>query len=242
MSRGVFYGIGVGPGDPELVTLKAIRAIESLDVLVVPSGNSEGKSEAYLIAESYVQPHTTVASRHFPMTKDVTRRDEQLAVIAREIVSMMEEGKRVGFLTLGDPMVYSTYVYLLRRIHLVSPTVESVTIPGITSFTAIASAVEHSLVEGDEPLVVFPCTAENAEERVRALLREDSALVLMKAYRNFEAIRAVIDECGMLDCAVVSSNFGKADEITAPLRTYRADEISYFTTILVRPKHRRVDR
>ena len=131
-----FYGIGVGPGDSELVTIKASRLLEDLDILYTPEAKKGSKSFALGIAEPYLKEQLEIKQRHFPMVRSNSTKEVQWQAISAEIAEDVKTGKNVGFITLGDPMVYSTYSYLLA---LLEKEIDCQTIPGITSFCSMAS-------------------------------------------------------------------------------------------------------
>jgi len=224
-----FYGIGVGPGDPELLTLKAINRLKTLDCLVVPQGRKGGNSEAHLIVSTYLNPETEIIARHFPMTSNQEEMDAAIDPIADEIKSLVTSGKNVGFVTLGDPMLYSTYIYLLKRLQ---DQIEIETLSGLSSYSAMASGFNRPLVEGDTPLLIYPCT-EDLSDLERHLMAHES-VVLMKVYRNFEHIKALLIKHGLIDYSVAVSDFSKPNQkIYDDLKTVSFEDISYFTTILI---------
>lgn len=228
-----FIGIGVGPGDPELITLKAIKALENLDVLVVPAGKKEVESEAYKIIAAFVPERVEIVKRIFPMTLDTEAMHHALSIIAKEIEVLVQKGIRVGFVTLGDPMLYSTYGYLLQQLKEQIPTE---TIPGITSFTAIASGENRILTEGDKPLLIYPCVGE-LKALEQALLTYD-ALVLMKVYRSFESVRALLMKLALEPFALVVSNYGKPNQtVHKSIAHISQADISYFTTIIINKEY-----
>ena len=179
------YGIGMGPGDPELLTLKAVKAIETSEVIVAPTSEEGGVSIAYETAKEYISKDTKVIIAHFPMGKKDTKSKVQeiYEVIKREL----EEGKTVSFLTIGDPLVYSTYVHLLKYIQNNGFTVE--TIPGITSFCAAASLTDRPVVMGNEALLVIP--AGKVHE-----IRDEKYVVVMKVYKKEREVIETLEEKG----------------------------------------------
>lgn len=222
-------GIGVGPGDPELLTLKAVQALETLDILLLPTGKSGGESEAFAICEKYIPSSVLLEKRYFPMTNDKEKMMSAISVIASEVISWIQMGKKVGFITLGDPMLYSTYGYLLKFLKG-EVTVE--TIPGITSFGAIASGNNQMLCEGDTPLVIYPCVDDLKE--LDLLLASQKSMVLMKVYKSFEKVKALIKSHGLESYCLIVSNFGKSSQkIYRALDEVDIAELSYFTTILI---------
>ncbi|MBE6063020.1 MAG: cobalt-factor II C(20)-methyltransferase [Clostridium butyricum] len=179
------YGIGVGPGDKELLTVKAVRIIESCDVIVAPSAFENGESIALETAREYIKEGTEVVIKHFPMGK----KDRVIkALEAYEFIeSKLREGKNVAFLTIGDPYVYSTYTHMLT--HMKQDGFEVVTVPGITSFCAAASLVDRTLVIGNENLVVMPATKVNE-------ITNEKFIVVMKVYKHEEEVLNVLEEKG----------------------------------------------
>lgn len=179
------YGIGVGPGDKELVTVKAARIIENCDVIVAPSAMDGGDSIALETAREYIKEGTEVIVKHFPMGA----KGKEIKV--REAYDLIEEklreGKNVAFLTIGDPYVYSTYIHLLT--HMQERHFEVKTIPGITSFCAAASIVDRTLVLGDEPLLVLP--ASRVED-----IKDEKYVVIMKVYKQEENVVNTLEEKG----------------------------------------------
>ncbi len=231
--KGQFIGIGVGPGAPDLLTIRAVNHLEKLDILVVPAGKKNGMSEAYQIVESYLPATVEIVSRHFPMIADQEEMMSAIALIADEIQGYVQGGKKVGFVTLGDPMLYSTYIYLLK---CMENTIETLTVPGISSYSAMASGLNRPLAEGDAPLLVYPCTGDLVE--LENAIEQYDSLVLMKVYKSFETVRKLLIEKKMLPYAVAVSNYGKANQVVHHnLDQVDASEISYFTTIIINKNH-----
>ncbi|CAM2968984.1 cobalt-factor II C(20)-methyltransferase [Hathewaya histolytica] len=179
------YGIGVGPGDKELITVKAINTLKKADVVVVPTAMSGGKSIAYEIAEEYIPEGVEVVFKHFPMGGE--EQEAKILEAYKEVARFIEDGKNVAFLTIGDPFVFSTYTYLLNHVRERGFDVE--TVPGITSFCASASLVGEPLVIGDEPLLVLPATRLES-------VKDEKFLVIMKVYRIEEKVVNFLEEKG----------------------------------------------
>ena len=157
---GKFYGIGVGPGDEKLLTLKAVEVLKTLDVLLIPATKSGKKGVAHTIAEKYLKDMLEIHNIDFPMVVD-----EQVFIEAGEkaaeiIKRNIGDGKNVGFITLGDPGVYSTYGYIVKAL---GGSVEIETIPGITSFCAAAAMDNRPLVEKNEILSIVPMNADDTQ-------------------------------------------------------------------------------
>lgn len=224
-----FYGIGVGPGDSSLLTLKAVETLKNIDILVTPNGKKGGESIAFNIVKEYLNPSIEIKERHFPMISNEEELNKAWDDIAEEIEVDVKGGKKVGFITLGDPMVYSTYIYLLKRL---IDSVEVETIPGIASFLNIASSQNYPLVEGENPLIIVPCTME--EERLDEILKNNSSLVLMKVYKNFKKVIDKIKKNNLEKYAVLVSNSSQdGEKVYKNITEISEDEISYFSTILI---------
>ncbi|MBS4749708.1 cobalt-factor II C(20)-methyltransferase [Carnobacteriaceae bacterium zg-ZUI78] len=226
-----FYGIGVGPGDSELVTIKASRLIHDLDILYTPEAKKGAKSLALTIAEPYIKSDLEIKQRHFPMVRAKEEKQGQWEQIAQEIVEDVKAGKNVGFITLGDPMVYSTYSYLLD---IVKDDIDTQTIPGITSFSSIASFLRQPLTMDEESFAVVPATA--GHDKIEAALRHHETIVLMKVANHLSVVLPLLEKYELLDNTFLVSNatMDKQTELKG-VRNLSVDEkLSYFTTMIVK--------
>ncbi|MGM9540625.1 precorrin-2 C(20)-methyltransferase [Anaerovibrio sp.] len=228
---GKLFGIGVGPGDPELLTVKAINAIKQLDVIIAPKTEKKDGSVALNIASQYIKPETEIVYQVFPMTVGFAEDDTAWQSNKQEILELLQAGKNVGFLTLGDPMFYSTYIYVFRLLQ--HEPVEIETIPGIPAFCAIGSATNTPIVEGDSILSIVP--ANMPEDKVRAALRTCDNAVLMKVYKNSDAVIDMLAEEGLAKQAVLASRCGLDDEvIIRDISGEKGRKLNYLSTILTR--------
>lgn len=205
------YGVGVGPGDKELITIKAINAIKESDVIVAPSAEDGGESIAFQTIEDYILDKHEVFKMHFPMGK--ANKNEKIKEIYELIYNKLKEGKTVSFLTIGDPYVYSTYIQLLAYIK--SKGFEVNTIAGITSFCAAASLVNQTLVVGNEPLLILP--ASRIDD-----IKDEKYVVIMKVYKNEEKVINKLEEKGFN--YVLASRVGREGEI---ILTNKEDILSH---------------
>ncbi|MFD3272944.1 cobalt-factor II C(20)-methyltransferase [Paenibacillus dendritiformis] len=226
-----FYGIGTGPGDSELLTMKAVHTLERLDVLYTPEAKKGGASLALKIVAPYLPERLTVKQRHFPMTYNKEEKELAWERIAAEIKADVLSGKNAGFITLGDPMVYSTYSYLLE---LLRTEIETETIAGISSFSYMASRVGWPLVMDEESLAVIPVTS--GEEALHQALTGFDTIVFMKAASNMPLVLRLLEQHDLLEQAVLVSDASMASEkITFGLNQLHDDEkLSYFSTIIVK--------
>ncbi|MGL4796664.1 MAG: cobalt-factor II C(20)-methyltransferase [Paraclostridium sp.] len=230
-----FYGIGTGPGDSDLVTVKAVKTLGNLEILYTPEAKREGNSLALSIVEQYLPDNLEIKQRHFPMNFNDSQKILAWNKVADEIVEDVREGKNVGFVTLGDPMIYSTYVYIMERL---IDKIDVETIPGISSFSNIASNQNFPLVMDKEPLIILPCTID--EEKIDHALENYSSIVLMKVYKNFKEIVEKLEKNGLIDNSILVSNSSLDDEVVyEDLRKVGLeDKISYFSTILVNKENK----
>jgi precorrin-2/cobalt-factor-2 C20-methyltransferase len=223
---GKLYGVGVGPGDPELLTIKAIRIMKESDVLAVP-GEKKEDSVAYRIAKQSINEieEKEIISIHMPMTKDEACLEDSHRKGAEEIIRYLDMGKTVAFLTLGDPTIYSTYIYLHKRI--VESGYEAEIINGIPSFCAVAAKLNLGLVEKNEQLHVIPSSYD-----IKDTIALSGTKVLMKSGKK---ISTVVEYLKTKDCQVsMVENCGMENE-----KIYRSlneikDDAGYYSLIIVK--------
>ncbi len=156
MKRGTLYGIGVGPGDPELITVKGARILGQCRRVFVPKARTASESVALSIAGRYLKKDSQVQELVFPMTPDRMELSQRWEESAREITAVLETGEDACFLTLGDPLLYSTYIYLLRALRARLPGVEVVTVPGVPAFAAAAALTDFPIGEAKQPVTIVP--------------------------------------------------------------------------------------
>lgn len=227
--QGKLYGVGVGPGDPELLTLKALRLIKENEVIAVP-GKEIQASVAYQIVKGAYEEldEKTLIPVAMPMTKDPQVLKANHDKAADQVESYLKEGKNVVFLTLGDTTVYSTYLYVHKRI--LERGYEAEIVSGITSFCAVAARLNMGLVEADQPLHVIPATYKAQE--MDEILELPGTKVLMKTGKKMKQVKESIEKSGQK--AVMMENCGMPSE-----KIYRsAEEIpedsGYYSLIIVK--------
>lgn len=225
------FGIGVGPGDPELVTLKAARLIGELPVLA-HIGADGRPSRARAIASRLIRPGTLELAADMPMrcTADVAR--PVYDRLAGQISEAIEGGRMVGFLCEGDPLLYGSFVALLDRL---GGRVPVTIVPGITSMAAAAARTQHVLASRDEVLTILPATA--SDSRLEAAMAAADSVAILKVGRHLPRIRALLAKHGLAAEARVVTELGGATEDVAYLRDLDADRLPYFALILAR-RHR----
>jgi len=206
---GKFYGVGVGPGDPKLLTLKAVDVLNSVQVVAVPKSRADRDSVALDIARCHLSAGVEILELNMPMTPDPVVLEMAWQAGAERVFDKLELGGSVAFLTIGDPSLYSTYQYILEKLRGIAPEVEVETVPGITSFAASAALINEPLASGNEPLLILPAV----DERLGKYLREFPNLVMMKVSRDFDRIvgelgdnakqGVFVSRCGSLQQTVV---------------------------------------
>lgn len=234
MTIGTFYGIGVGPGDPELLTLKAASVLSRCRHVFVPKAKMSADSVALEIARRHLGKDASVHELLFPMLTDREELSRHWADAAAQIAPVLSAGEDACFLTLGDTLLYSTYIYLLRELKRQLPDVNVVTIPGITSFSAAAALTQFPIGEGKTPVTIVP-TADDLEP-VRRAIQTGGTLVLMKIGDRLQQILGLLEETGVIDRAVFVARAGQeGQQIETDLRKLKqADaKAGYLSIILV---------
>lgn len=189
MKPGKLYGVGMGPGDPALLTLRAKQVLESVEVVAAPKSHPDRPSLALGVAKSLVErDFPRVLELLFPMTRDPVERDGHRTRAADAIAAELREGRDVAFLTLGDPMLYSTWNYVARKMAERHPGLEVETVPGISSVSWTAALTNLPMAEGDESLLMIPAWAPNLEESIAAC----ENVVVMKIPRNPDLVARIV--------------------------------------------------
>ncbi len=230
---GILFGIGVGPGDPELITLKATKILNQVDTVFAAASTKNNHSLAVNIAERHIPENTKVKMLRFPMTRDKNETRKAWRKHAQTIIEEIERGKNVAFLTLGDAMTYSTFGYIIRHIQDLAPDIEIQTVPGITSYQAAAASLNMPLVEGEESLMVV--SGATGGNRLRELEGKPENVVFLKAYRNIKDIKAAIDEIGKYPSSVGVKNCSHPnEEIIADIEELGERVPDYWTLIIAK--------
>ena len=208
---GILYGIGVGPGDPELLTLKAVRVLKQVAHVFAAASSKNDYSLACEIVREHLPATVPVDHLAFPMTFNSERLENAWQANCEKVVDVLREGKNAAFLTLGDPMTFSTFIYLRRKIIQRLPEVTVTTIPGITSFQTAAARANVPLAEGEEAFMVISGAKGGA--RLKDAIAVVDNVVLMKAYKQFPQILEQVAEAGLQDCCCFVSRCGLDGEI-----------------------------
>lgn len=232
---GILYGVGVGPGDPELVTVKAARLIAEADVVAYHSAR-HGRSNARACAAPYLREGQAEIRLMYPVTTETTDHpggyrgalDDFYAGAAEELAEHLTAGRNVVLLAEGDPMFYSSYMHMHKRLR---DRFECVVVPGVTSVSAAAAATGVPLVEADEVLTVLPGTLPESELRRR--LADTDAAAIMKLGRTFPTVRGALQDADRDGAASYVERASRADERVLAVDDVSAEDVPYFATVLV---------
>ena len=229
-TTGKLFGVGVGPGDPELLTIKAVRVIKEADIIFTAASTKNRYSLAVEIATPYISPTTRIEKLSFPMTKDEKEVETAWIHNAKQIAEQLKKGKNAVFLTLGDPTTYSTFGYILKKMECIMPQADIETIPGITSFHAASARLNKILVEGEESLLIT--SGAFGGEQIRKNSGVEN-VAIVKAYKNIKDINSALKETGFDNKAVAVSKCGRENEqIIKNIHELETKKPDYWTLIL----------
>ena len=228
------YAVGVGPGDPELLTRKAERIIRAAPVICAPTANPADSSYALSIIEQFLdRGRQEVIVQVFPMRMDQTGLAEFWETAAAEVAERVRQGSDVAFITIGDPFLYSTFLYLYRIFRDRYPDIPVEVVPGISSINAAAVAAGLPLGLAAERIAIIP--AAFAEQNLRRTLDEFDTVVLMKVSRVFDGIYALLQELGLEHKAVFVSRVGAPEEeVVFDLETLVGKKLDYLSLLIVK--------
>ncbi len=237
---GTLYVIGIGPGDPELLTLKAARILGEVGAICVPKGKEEGASLALSIVRKAVSIEgKEVVEAFFPMKKadkgaDGRELDARWDEIVAAMLGRLDEGVDMAFITIGDPVFYSTFFYLYERLIKASPGLHIEIVPGVSSINASASRARIALGLGEERIAILP--AGNLDS-LKVVLEQFDTVVLMKVNKVFDRVVATLADSGLLGQAVYVSRLGMADElISTDLSGLKGRDLDYFSLVIVKKR------
>lgn len=231
---GTLYGLGVGPGDPELITVKAFRLLKECPVIAYPRKKRGAKSYALAITELYVNTEQKeMVGLTFPMTRDREALELQWSKTVATVYGYLREGKDVAFVTEGDPMIYSTYIHLMRLMKERHPEVVAKSIPGISSVNASASQLGIPLADGDEQIAIVPATDDY--ETMRQAIEQHDCVVFIKVAKVIDLMLSVLRNLGLVAKAAVLTKVTSSEEqIWLNVEELEGRELEYLTLMVVR--------
>lgn len=233
-------GIGVGPGDPDLLTVKAVKAIQSADVIMCPASKEDRPSIALSIVDSLIDKskNQEIVKLIFPMTKDKDVLSDTWKKNAKIMAEKVLSGKNVVYLTIGDPFLYSTWIYMHRDISENYPEIKISVIPGIVSMFTFASKVGVSIAEGAEKVSIIPSCYDLSS--VKEIAKNSESMIFLKDGRYFDQVIQVLKEAGFPDNSIfaIGQDLGTENEIIRKMTLGEVNDdtltTKYFSILVVK--------
>jgi precorrin-2/cobalt-factor-2 C20-methyltransferase len=233
--------IGLGPGDPELVTVKGLRAIQAADAVFVPRSRDGETSLALRIAEPWIdRGRQRIVELPLPMTRNADELMPAWAAAAEVIVTTLGPAERGVYLLLGDPLLYGTFTYIWRALTSRAAEISIEIIPGVTSFAAAAAATQTVLSTTDEHVAIIPASRATTIEKLRRLLAECDTLIVIKVGSVLPQVLAALDELGLLDTTIYAERVGMPEQrIVRDVRALQGQPQPYLSLLIVRRRRNR---
>ncbi|MBU0701699.1 precorrin-2 C(20)-methyltransferase [bacterium] len=235
---GKLYVIGVGPGDPELLTLKATRILNKVACVCVPKGREEGMSLALSIVKKVINvDDKEIIESHFPMRKTRPQEhecelDARWQEIVENVMSRLNKGIDIAFITIGDPTIYSTFFYLYDKLLALNPELNIEIIPGVSSINTAAARAGLSLGLANEKIAILPATYT---DDIKETLERFDTVVLMKVHKVFDKICDILNDMNLTDNAVYISRAGMDDEkIINNICKVKKKDLNYFSVVIIK--------
>ncbi|HKM58200.1 MAG TPA: precorrin-2 C(20)-methyltransferase [Chthoniobacterales bacterium] len=234
--EGVFCGIGVGPGMPGLLPLVAWEFLQECDVIFVPRAKSSKESVARRCLPPHQIPEERFREVEFAMESDRTLLAGNYTQLAGKIAEELLTGKKVAYLTIGDPLTFSTYIYILNALREQFPRFHYRTYPGVTSYCALAAATGFAIGEGKERVMILPCPDEMPE--LRRVIEVQDIVILLKIGHRLPAVLALLDDMAIGNYCAFGAHIGMEDEIVSVgiSGLSKANPTGYLSTMLIRKK------
>lgn len=233
-------GIGVGPGDPELLTVKAVKAIQNADIIMCPASKEDRPSIALSVVNSIIDKskNQEIIKLIFPMTKDQDVLKETWKKNAKIMAETVLSGKNVVYLTVGDPFLYSTWIYMHKDLTEKYPEMNISVIPGIVSMFTFASKVGVSIAEGAEKVAIIPSCYDLSS--VKEIAKNSESMIFLKDGRYFDQVIDVLKESGFPDNSIfaIGQDLGTENEIIRKMTLGEVNDdtltTKYFSILVVK--------
>jgi len=233
-------GIGVGPGDPELLTVKAVKAIQNADIIMCPASNEDRPSIAFSVVSSIIDEskNQEIIKLIFPMTKDKDVLKQTWKRNAKIMAETVLSGKNVVYLTVGDPFLYSTWIYMHKDLKENYPDMNISVIPGIVSIFTFAAKVGVSVAEGAEKVAIIPSCYDLSS--VKEIAKHSESMIFLKDGRYFDQVIKVLKESGFPDDSIfaIGQDLGTENEIIRKMTLGEVNDgtltTKYFSILVVK--------
>ncbi len=233
-------GIGVGPGDPELLTVKAVKAIHNADIIMCPASNEDRPSIALSVISSIIDEskNQEIIKLIFPMTKDKDVLEQTWKRNAKIMAETVLSGKNVVYLTVGDPFLYSTWIYMHKDLKENYPNMNISVIPGIVSIFTFAAKVGVSVAEGAEKVAIIPSCYDLSS--VKEIAKHSESMIFLKDGRYFDQVIKVLKESGFPDDSIfaIGQDLGTENEIIRKMTLGEVNDgtltTKYFSILVVK--------
>lgn len=226
-AKGTLYGIGVGPGDPELITLKGFRLLQSASLVVYPATET-GESLALEIARPHIASDMPTFGIRIPMRTEVFPAQKIYDEASKNILEVLETGRDVAVLCEGDPFFYGSFMYLHDRL---KEHCSCIIVPGVSSLVACAARIARPLSGRNDVLSVIPATLKNAE--LEAALRGCDSCAIIKIGRHFHKVKSAVERLGLMSHAMLVERATHDKELVRPLCEVHDKNVPYFSTLLI---------
>ena len=231
---GCLYGIGVGPGDPELLTVRATRTLSRVPVIFTPQ--KDGKSKSYarrIIAGLVKEPEQRVIELVFPMKKDASQLTDYWDKATETIWQHLSSGEDCAFVTEGDPFLYGTFIHVFEILQKNHPEIRIEVIPGISSINAAASRALFPLATGSERIAILPATYE--DKAIRKTLEEFDTVIFLKINTVFDKVLNILEELNLVEkCVYVSRCTTEDEKIISDISKLKGQKLDYLSLLIVR--------
>ena len=230
---GCLYGVGVGPGDPELLTLKALRVLQQSPVICTPQSETSGDSYALEIVRDFLDPDKQETMRFAFPTDDAEGAAGVWQRAAEDIAGILLQGRDVAFITEGDPMLYSTFAYILQDIASAHPEIPVEIVPGVSSVMAAAASAAIPLVTHGQRLAILP--AVYGIDDLREAIANYDTIVLMKVNRTLLSALANLETLGLAGKGIyVRRASTPGERVVNDLRQLTDEDLDYFSLLIIR--------
>ncbi len=236
---GKLFGVGVGPGDPDLISLKAVKVLNSVSVVYC----AYSPKNSYSLAREIVAPHlrddVPLVRLDFPMTREKERLQQAWSRNAYQIFHTLRDGKDAAFVTLGDPMIYSTFGYVMRAIKEIAPEVEITIVPGISSFQAAAAATGRVLAEAEESFVVI--SGAMGARKLKEVAGVADTVIMLKVYKQYEEILQGLQTLNLSKDSVLVTRCGlEGEKIIKDLEGPNGSIPPYLSLLIIKKGQRKL--